>query len=135
MKPQQKQKIAYLFRELGEVDDALLQEALIYRPQRNMLSRVLMVAACLTMSFLLCFGVLLISLRSKDSANDFDPPPMSDTPNASSLDQLLVTQAEIGIHTTLQSADEADFFGGKGYVVWQYADGTVSVTQGLERSE
>ena len=28
MKAQNKPKIAYLFRELGEVDDALLQEAI-----------------------------------------------------------------------------------------------------------
>ena len=137
MKALNKQKIAYLFRELGEVDDALLQEAITYRPQRSAFPRVLMVAACLTLSFLLCFGVLLISLRTKGGANNPEQPSAEDIANnASSLDQLLLAQADTDCYTLLQSVDQADFFGGKGYVVWQYADSTeLCVSRALTDAE
>ncbi len=122
MKAQNKSKIAYLFREIGEVDDALVQEALAYRPKRTAFERILMVAACLTLSLMLCFGVLLISLRSKDAPNDQGKPPLEDGHVAYSLDQLLLAQADSGSYTVLQSVEKAEFFGGRGYIVWQYAD-------------
>ena len=123
MKAQNKPKIAYLFRELGEVDDALLQEAISYRPQRASIPRVLMVAACLAMSFLLCFGAVMIALRVNNGRNDNTDPPTEDViGSAATLDQLLLAQADVAHYTTLQTPDEADFFGGRGYVVWQYAD-------------
>ena len=135
MKAQNKAKIAYLFREIGEVDDALVQEALVYRPKRTAIPRVLMVAACLAMSFLLCFGLVVISMRVKDSGGQMKPST-EEAPVADSLDQLLLSQADSGSYTTLQSVKEADFFGGCGYVVWQYADSTeLCVSRALTDAE
>jgi hypothetical protein len=136
MKEQNKPKIAYLFRELGEVDDALLQEAITYRPQRVAFPRVWMVAACLAMSFLLSFGAVMIALHTNGWDGPQEQPPFEDASRLLSLDQLLLEQADSGSYTVLQSVNEADFFGGCGYVVWQYADSTeLCVSRALSETE
>lgn len=136
MNAKNKPKIAYLFRELGEIDEALLQEALTYRPRRTAFPRALMLAACLTLSFLLCFGTVLIALRANGGKNDLENPPLEDTKGNVTLDQLLLAQADVGHYTTLQTPDDADYFGGKGYVVWQYADSNeLCVSRALSDNE
>ena len=117
------------------MDDALVQEAFVYRPKRSAVPRMLVVAACLAMSFVLCFGLVLISMRVKDTAGQMKPST-EETPQSPSLDQLLLAQADSGSYTVLQSVDEAEFFGGCGYVVWQYADSTeLCVSRALSDAE
>ena len=140
MNAKKNQKTAYLFREIGNVDDALLQEAIAYRPQRSAAPRVLLIAACLSLSILLSFGAILIAMRAgsnlPDGSTDKNESPSTNLPVTQTLDQLLLGQMGKDAYTTVTSEEELDYFGGKGYVVWQYADSTeLCVSRALSENE
>ena len=121
MKNRNAEKTKYLFRAIGEIDDRLVQEAAFYRPRRSALSRVMLVAACLSLSLVLSVGAFLLANR-RDSVKDEGTPPASGTPAVANLDVLLLNQRDNASYTTVSSAEELDLFSGEVRVVWQYAD-------------
>ncbi len=122
-----RKKALYLLREIGNIDDRLVQEALLYRAGRAS-PRVLLVAACIAMSLLLVLGTFAVSMMSR-KGEDSDAPqggaPMQDhTQRVEALDEMLVSSRDSIAYTTVTSQSELEFFDGKAYVVWQYADST-----------
>ena len=118
-------KATYLFDEIGNIDDRLVQEAMLYRAGRAS-PRVLLVAACIAMSLLLVLGTFAVSMMSRKS-EDSDAPqggsPMQDhTQRVEALDEMLVSSRDSISYTTVELQSELDFYDGNAYVVWQYAD-------------
>ena len=135
MKRTNAEKTKYLFRAIGEIDDRLVQEAAFYRPQRSVLSRVMLIAACLSLSLVLSVGAFLLTDR-RDSAKDEATPPASETPALTNLDSLLLDRRDSASYTTVLSAEEIDLFSGEVRVVWQYADSdTLCVSRALSDRE
>lgn len=135
MKRTNAEKTKYLFRAIGEIDDRLVQEAALYRPQRSAFSRVMLIAACLSFSLVLSVGAFLLTNR-RDSAKDESTPPTSETPAVADLDSLLLDRRDSTSYTTVSVADEIDLFCGEVRVVWQYADSdTLCVSRALSDRE
>ena len=135
MKRTNAEKTKYLFRAIGEIDDRLVQEAAFYRPHRSALSRVMLIAACLSLSLVLSVGAFLLTNR-RDFVKDESTPPTSETPAVANLDLLLLDCRDSMRYTTVSSADEIDLFGGEVRVVWQYADSdTLCVSRALSDRE
>ena len=127
-----KAKTAYLFREIGTIDDRLLQEAISYRPQR-ILPRTLMIAASLALTVSLSFGAILIAMRQGSKNEAFDGEV--GTPIDVTVNEFTLYSQSVA-YTTVASAQQIDFFGGKAYVVWQGAEEeTLCVSRALSESE
>ncbi len=124
MKHTKTEKITYLFREIGAIDDRLIHEAATWQPRRSAMPRVLLVAACLALSLALTVGAFVMASRRDkgEDAGAVGTPPTSETPASPDLDAVLLSQRETASYTTLSSAEEMDLFSGKVQVVWQYAD-------------
>ena len=126
MNERKKENAARLFRAIGELDDQLLEEALHYAPpRRQAFSRVLLLAATLTLSLGLLVATLAVTMRQ--GGKNQAPPLLDESTNASEqepteLDELLCDVRHSDTHTTLPSSEEIPFFDGKSYLVWQYAD-------------
>ncbi|MBQ7346660.1 MAG: hypothetical protein IJW55_01750 [Clostridia bacterium] len=121
MKYAKQAKTAYLFREIGGIDDRLVQEAMLYRP-RKILPQFFLIAACITLSLALSVGAFLISMRGdkKDESNRNDGDlAYTDGTVAPTLDKIL---SEADAYTTVASAEALDYFSGNAYVVWQHTD-------------
>ena len=135
MKRTNAEKTKYLFRAIGEIDDRLVQEAAFYRPQRSAFSRVMLIAACLSLSLVLSVGAFLLANR-RDSVKDEGTPPASGTPAVANLDVLLLDQRDNASYTTVASAEEINLFSGEVRVVWQYEDSdTLCVSRALSDRE
>ena len=127
-----KAKAVYLFREMGGIDDALLQEAIIYRPHR-VLPRFLMIAACLALTFMLSLGVLIVSMRQD---NDGTTKEENDGTSADVTVNDFTLYSQSTAHTVLTSAEELDFFDGNAYVVWQNVESKeLCVSRALSNAE
>lgn len=135
MKSDKQQKARDLFESVGEIDDAILQEALTYMPQkrRQLQWRLLPLAACL----ILCTALLLASLR-------FLRPPQSTTPSndrlqgdsGPSLDAILLELRDRDVGQSVTSEQAVPFFDGYAYLVWQYRDsGELCISQALSGQE
>lgn len=114
------EKTKRLFRAIGEIDDWLVHEAEVWRPQRSAFPRMLMIAACLTLALSLSVGAFLISMRNLKQ--DTENAPNESDAILSSLDTVLLEHRDTATYTTLSSADKLDFFSGAPCVVWRYAD-------------
>lgn len=115
-------KAAFLFSEMGGIDDYLLQEALIYRPVQKRTSRLLIMAACLAMSVVLVLGGVVIG-NLAGIKNDA-PPANEDllpTPADDSLDGFLAAHGNELAYVALDTAEEVDLFAAPA-VVWQSAE-------------
>ncbi|MBQ1962888.1 MAG: hypothetical protein II369_02080 [Clostridia bacterium] len=138
-KEQLHSKTAYLFDELGRVEDRFLDEVLTYTPSRHRLpfpwKAVGLVAAVAASLVLLVQGALLPFLkRVSDPMMPGQDP--SDTPSAVtwSLDALLDTSTEVKFET-LSSKEEYVFFG-DAHLVWQSAESdTLFVSRPLTNVE
>lgn len=124
MKRTNAEKIKYLFREIGGIDDRLIHEAATYRPRQSAMPRVMLIAACLALSLVLSVGAFLLANRKDDASDDeaVGQPPVSESPATPDLDTILLSQRETASYTVLDSADALDLFSGNARVVWQYAD-------------
>lgn len=138
MKGTNAEKITYLFRAIGEIDDRLVQEAACYRPRQLAFSRVMLVAACLVLSTVLAVGAFVLTNR-RDKGEDIGAlgtPPTSESPALPALDTLLLDQRDTANYTTVASEEELDLFSGEVRVVWQYADSdTLCVSRVLTERE
>ena len=124
MKKQNKlQKAEYMLCELSGVEDRYLAQALAFRkPQKaNLFRRAALLAACLTLSFVLCISVLLLNGRKDESmSGDLaqNSSEIGEQSGAWKLDTVL--QDSEGMSATRIDADAFDFFSGECRVVWQY---------------
>ena len=123
-----KERAERLFRAIGELDDDLIARAYAYRSQsgataRPRLSRVWMVAAALSLSFVLLVSALAVAMRSLgDNKNDAFPPQEDENAAVFALDQLLLEERDTASYTTLAAEEALPYFDGNVYLVWQYAD-------------
>ena len=138
MKDKKAEKITYLFRAIGEIDDRLVQEAAFYRPRQSAFSRVMLVAACLALSTVLAVGAFVLANR-RDKGEDIGNvgnTPMFESPALQTLDTLLLNQRDTANYTTVSSEEELDLFSGEVRVVWQYADSdTLCISRELTERE
>ena len=122
MNRNKQKKAAFLFSEMGGIDDYLLQEALVYRPVQKRASRLWIMAACLAMSFVLVFGGVLIGnlagVKNDAPQADEDLPP---APAEVTLDGFLAANGDGLAFKTWESAEELDLFASPA-VVWQSAE-------------
>jgi len=144
MKNDQKQKAMYLFRELGNIDDALVADALNPRIQASPRSRVLLLAACLALSAVLIVSSLSIALRQFNTGDGGMQAPdmgsVGSTPEEDLryplLEEMLVANRGTAVYETVDNVEELDFFAPDARVVWQYADSdSLCVSRPLSESE
>lgn len=143
MKKDQKQKAMYLFRELGNIDDALIADALNPRIQASPRSRVLLLAACLTLSAVLIVSSLSIALRQFNMGDGgMQAPDMGSVGTAPEdwhyplLEEMLVANRDTAVYETVDNVEELDFFAPDARVVWQYADSnSLCVSRPLSENE
>ena len=126
MRNDKMKKAAYLFDEIGRIDDRLLQEAMQFdcRTANTVKWRkVLLIAATLSLSLILMLQ-MVVGLSRRDWFPDLNKgeEPMEGTPTEGTwaLDGVL----NAGIHSegveVLASAEEYGFFDGSARLVWQY---------------
>lgn len=133
MKLQKRKKAELLYSSMTELDDYLLQEALVYRAAQKRTSRAWIAAAGLAASFVLVFGsVMLGNLVHLES--EVEDAPVKDAARPISLDAYLLEQGEAAAYATL-SAEEVDLFSAP-TVVWQFAgDDTLCQSRPLKSGE
>ena len=164
MKHSKEEKLAYLFDEIGGVDDAMLTEALQYRAkrERGAWRRTLLPIACTL--FLCVTSLSVVSVNwdrwfpsgdiggnegadvtdggslnvDMNVGDDVQPDlPSDDTPawHTETLDALLVDAKADGRYTMLSSVADIDYFG-DAHLLWQYAsDETVYQSRALTERE
>lgn len=126
-----KEKTEYLLQSIGEIDDALLNEAMSYKPaRRNRSYKIAIIAACLAV--VLAIGTILplsigvgsivgiagILLNIGDSSNEAHPPADNEQ-NASiptAFDSVIESARD---ERYLISLDELESIEGP-VIVWQY---------------
>lgn len=137
MRPNNNRKKEILFRAIGEIDDRLLHEAAVYRPQeRSVLPRVLLIAATLSLAMALSVGAFLVSLRNDEGNATPDAPNRNEEIETNGLDAVLLNARERADYTTVESAEALDYFSGNAYVVWQYEDSqTLCLSRALTDKE
>ena len=136
MKPNKSRKAAFLFSEMGGIDDYLLQEALIYRPTQARASGAWIVAACLAMSLMIVLGVVMIgNLAGIKNENPQINEELSPSPASTTLDEFLIAHGAEIAHTTVTEKEQLDLFAAP-VVVWQStADGELFVSRPLTDGE
>ncbi len=150
MQERKRKKAAQLFLAMGQIDDALLQEAMLYRPRRrsSALSRVILLAATLsTLAVVLVAGVIVAMRANKDLVT---PPTVNDpsleSPNGSveedqaalALDALLLgktyNNAGAPFFTAVEEESDLPFFSGNAHIIWE-KDGVYYVSRVLTQRE
>ena len=107
-------KVNDLFSSIGEIDDALINEAMTYRRVRKRSFKIAPIAACLVLAVVLAVAMPLIS-RLNNSGTE--TPPQSD---ACALD-LLFLECRGMECDRYESFDELSYVG-VATLVWQYED-------------
>ncbi|MBQ8408249.1 MAG: hypothetical protein IJY39_05235 [Clostridia bacterium] len=106
-------KTEYLLREIGEIDDRLLHEAVCYKPVRRSSYKWGMLAACLALIFVLSVaGPLMRALSNVSGENVSDAVPEVYT----SLDELLLDSEDRFFEV---SDPEALSYTGSASLVWK----------------
>lgn len=108
-----KDKIEYLLREIGEIDDRLLDEAITYKPSRARKYRLELIAACLALVFFLAIALPL--MRNMLDLSDGE----KDVPDVATLDNVL--SEGLGYATNMTSFEGLAYFGTP-RLVWQDSD-------------
>lgn len=146
-----RKKAEQLFLAIGEMDDALLQEALCYRPRRKStaFSRVIMLAATLSACVAVLVAGVIVAMRATDR-DILKPPTVTDptvnVPNNNveelqptlALDSLLTDRIYNSAGSTsfsiATSPDELPFFSGNAHIIWE-KDGVYYVSRALTKRE
>ncbi len=131
---EKRRKAEMLLEAVGEVDDALLSEAINYRKKPTYNTRALAMAASFALIFCLVAGALIIG-RLDMLKNDHDSENMGgNTPNDSEmdnstgdgsnsslgLDSIFTSLADREQYDHVTDPDTLPYYGGKAYIVWQY---------------
>jgi len=125
MKHTHEEKIAYLFDEIGGVDDQMLTEAMEYRPagRQGQWIRTLTAIACALLVTVTGVTVVLTNWKgwfvgeSSGNAPGDTIPPWS----APTLDAVLQSAKGEAQYTLLSSVSEVSYFG-DAHLLWQYTD-------------
>ncbi len=134
MRYEKNEKAILLFRAIGEIDDRLLHETTLYRPKKPVLSRALLIAACLTFSLMLSVGAFLITMQTKKDEAVGTHAPSDGGVSVDTLDTILLEESDAQAPSA--SGDAIDFFGGEAYLVWQRTDtGEIYVSRALTSYE
>lgn len=141
MKNDRMQKAEYLFREIGNIHDRWVTEAITYQKPRARLLRPLTVAASIAVAASLLVGVfaanwnqietLLGNLPFRESGSEEEL-------KFTSTESLLLHCREDAnaSYTVVSSVSELDFFSERVHVVWQYEnDSAVYVSRALTDDE
>ena len=109
-------KTEYLLREIGEIDDRLLHEAICYKPARRSGFKWGVLAACLAFVFILTVVTPMLRAFSEIGEND----EVENNPVAyESLDALLTDS--VGYYASNQSVESLGYTD-SAKLVWQEAD-------------
>lgn len=109
-------KTEYLLREIGEIDDRLLHEAICYKPARHSGFRWGALAACLAFVFILTVVTPMLRAFSEIGEND---EVQNDPVVYESLDALLTDS--VGYYASNQSVQSLSYTD-SAKLVWQEAD-------------
>lgn len=152
MKQDRLQKSEYLFREIGNIHDRWVTEAMTYQPKRSPIPRVLLIAASIALSTALLVSTLLVGLHqstpkgntnagtNQEDSADIGGNSNSPDKNFASfeLDALLLEYktAPSESFTVLPSPIAINFFSNKVQVAWQYLDSSaVYISRALTEDE
>jgi hypothetical protein len=133
------EKISYLLDEIGGVDDAMLTEAMSYRPAKKSgnLLRTFAAIACAVLVSVTGFSAVLINWSGwfvgewGGNASDEGAPSW----NAYTLDALLQDAKRGADYTLLSSVREVSYFG-DAHLLWQYVgDDVVYQSRALTERE
>ena len=108
-------KVNDLFSSIGEIDDALINEAMTYRRVRKRSFKLAPIAACLVLAVVLAVAMPLISQLGSNGG--MEAPPQSE---ACALDLLLLECRGMECDR-YDSFDELSYVG-VATLVWQYED-------------
>lgn len=146
MKNDKMKKTAYLFDEIGRIDDRLLQEAMQMDRRSHAVGwrRVMLIAATLSLSLILMLQVVvglsqkgLFPFLNKEEAPGEDGP--QDLPQQGdewALDGVLDGGRDGQGVQVLTSSAEYGFFDGTAHLVWQYrGEDTLYVSRALTEAE
>ena len=117
-----KEKAEYLFDSIGEIDDALLADALSYKPVRRKKYNFGLIAACfaLVIAVALVFPLLQNGFAVNESEK-VDEGMLDVNESYSSLEALMLDVKENGRYMSYSSADDISYANGA-CIVWKYDD-------------
>lgn len=125
-------KAEYLLDEIGEIDDALLTEALSYRPARRA-PRFMLVAACIVLSIVFVISSAVMLQKVSSGLNGIFDNAQNNAPNNAPGDEspiddgapltldAVMSDVKGGDFTKLSAESEIPYRDGDAYIVWQYA--------------
>ena len=121
MKNTQYEKADRLLMQIGEIDEKLIYEARVWKPKKNYLARVLLIAATLVLTFAIVItsGLALTLAAVIYNLGQIEMPQNTPDPT---LESVLLDCREGDGYTTYSSRDDVAKLRGGAYVVWQYAD-------------
>ena len=108
-------KVNDLFSSIGEIDDALINEAMTYRRVRKRSFKLAPIAACLVLAVVLAVAMPLISRFGNNSGME-DP-----SQNAACALDVLFLECKGGEYTRYESFEDLSYVG-VATIVWQYTD-------------
>ena len=119
MKNKKIKKANALLDAIGEIDDIYLSEALSYRRKRGIGSRVLVIAATLTLSLILLVSAVISSRFASGSESDEVPPYNAE--QKSGLDSLMIGINDREAFAYVEEESELPYRDGNAYIVWKYS--------------
>lgn len=119
MKNEKIKKANALLDAIGEIDDIYLSEALSYRRKRGIGSRVLVIAATLTLSLILLVSAVISSRFASGSESDEVPPYNAE--QTSGLDSFMIGINDREAFAYVEEESELPYRDGNAYIVWQYS--------------
>lgn len=138
MKNLKKQKTEYLLREIGELDDKLISEALEYRTKRKSLSSTWLIAAAFTLVFALTVGSNLISRLNLFVGNKGESTLDREEIKIQSVEELFLENNSHCLFDgrVVLSSEELPYFSDCAHIVWQnIGESGYYVSEGLQASE
>lgn len=118
MRDEKRIKAEILLEGIGEIDDALLNEAMSYRPKRRMTSKLLILAATLAVVLTMTVGGALISRLVNGDSNGTIPDREEEV---YSLDSVLTSIENKESFDYVSDADSLPYLDGEAHIVWQYS--------------
>ena len=138
MKNDRMQKAEYLFREIGNIHDRWVSEALLYQPKRSATPRILLIAASIALCASLTVATLVVGMMQLSPIGEKPVPDVGGDSEQLTPDRLLLScrTDESANYTVLASPAELNYFSSSAHVVWQYADSSaVYVSRALTEEE
>jgi len=141
MKNDRMQKAEYLFREIGNIHDRWVTEAITYQKPRARLLRPLTVAASIAVAASLLLGVFAANWNRIETLfgnlSFGESSGKTDIEFTSTEALLLYCREDANAsYTVVSGVEQLDFFSASAHVVWQYEnDSAVYVSRALTNDE